>query len=180
MKRLPYEPHKLETPGSTPVFRSQRKHIKLSFGPMPKNNPPKNFKNMAFPPSRFGTPSSFASPIPKTVKQPDPFKDYLNTLRCPVCKSQIDGVATPFYCVADRKHYMAYINGDLPYAPYREIVNLYDGDRRFEIDQYGRTLITVWDAFPKEPFNFDFLVFDFSKTNREKMLHKLKTILVFQ
>lgn len=152
---------------------------------MPKNNPPKNFKNMAFPPSRYGTPSSIASPIPKTVKQPDPFKDYLNTLRCPVCKGQIDGVGNPFYCATDREHYKIYLNGIN--SPYHEVVVVYDAPCRYEIIQQpnhtniffnrnmdaslgGQSLLTA----------FDFKIFDFSKTNREKILHKLKTILVFQ
>ena len=137
---------------------------------------------MAFPPSRYGTPSAFSTVLPKTIKQADPFKDYLNTLKCPVCQGQVDGVSSPFYCAQIREHYQTFINGDLPYAPYREVVVFYDTKfRRYQITQHGHTEIVVWDTVStKAPITFDFMLFDFSNTTREKMLHRLRTILVFQ
>jgi hypothetical protein len=148
---------------------------------MSNNNGPKNFKQMKFPPSRYGSPSVSSPIISKAVKQVDPFKNYLNSLKCPICGSQIEGIKEPFYCVSDSEHYRMYLNDGLPYsASYELVVVCDDKSRRYAIVQNDTTKIVVSDSSIKETITFSFKVFDFSNTNKEKILNRLKTILVFQ
>lgn len=150
---------------------------------MSKGSGPPNFRTMRFPPSRYGTPSVPAT-IVKTIKQIDPFKNYLNSLRCPVCGSQIEGISEPFFCVANNEHYRLYLQESLPYTPSHEIVVIYDDNsRRYAISQdvdSTKIVVSYENSPTKEPITFSFRVFDFLNTTKEKILNKLKTIMVFQ
>ncbi len=134
-------------------------------------------------------------------------KIILNSLRCPVCKGQIDlfDWAKPvskkgnnFGCVYESKHYGLYfVHWEMPYRIEQEIVIVNDASHEYEIHQTsyvsGRpflsTQIRMWDIDPEgrvisssefKDFNFNKHLFDFSKSNKEKLLNRIKTILVFQ
>ncbi len=62
-------------------------------------------------------------------------KEILNSLRCPLCKSQVDGVynySPRFYCASNKDHYNVWIRDNLIK---KEIVSLYDFDKliKYEI-----------------------------------------------
>ncbi len=131
----------------------------------------------------------------------------LNSLRCPVCRGQIDlfDAAKPvskrghnFGCVYEPEHYGVYfVHWDLPIRIEKETAIICDKSRQFEIEQtsyvsgqpFLSTRIRMWDIDPEgrvinssefKDFNFNKHLFDFSKSNKEKLLSRIKTILVFQ
>jgi len=118
-------------------------------------------------------------------------KTILNSLKCPVCGGQIDGI-TKFYCASNEEHYQVFFNGDtFPYIISSEKVIVYNGKHQYEIIQtINSTAIYIWKVDgenrriidkvnPPQPLVFGKKLFDFSKTNKEKLVNKMKTILVF-
>lgn len=121
-------------------------------------------------------------------------KETLNSLRCPLCNSQIDGRlhSIRFYCVSNSDHYNVWLK-DLKVK--RETVNIYDFNKllKYEIsqsyfDSYNSTkvLLERIDAEGREIFTFDEIsyttninLFDFRNFNPEKAVNKIKTFLVF-
>lgn len=121
----------------------------------------------------------------------------LRALKCPVCKGQIEGIVS-LHCVYNRNHYAAsttpeyesfrlnsediefidksflffisqrYWTGNDPVTQTSLVVLRVDAENRVTGDQIGKKLF------------FDKILFDFQKTNKEKLLHRIKTILVFQ
>jgi hypothetical protein len=69
-------------------------------------------------------------------------------------------------------------------------VTIFEGSHQFDIVQKsGHTKITIRDIDPEERildnvkpkvFKYEKELFDFSKTNRDKILNRIKTILMFQ
>lgn len=118
-------------------------------------------------------------------------KAILNYLKCPVCGGQIEGVSR-FYCAASRDHYNVRFGSDTaPYIIASEKVILSDGTRQYEIIQNANsTTIYVWKVNgdnirivdkvnPPAPIVFDKKLFDFSQINKERLINKMKTIVVF-
>lgn len=124
----------------------------------------------------------------------------LNGLKCPVCHGQIDLLSSiimkafNYGCVYDPWHY------HLWFDQYRPVLNIdyeqvivYEGRHKYRIHQNNNkdtTDIFVYDvdqegnlvdeAEPPKTFAYDKKLFDFSKTTREKLINRVKTILVFQ
>lgn len=136
-------------------------------------------------------------------------KKILNALKCPVCQSQIDILnwVVPkigskkghnFGCVSDHFHYsIFFMHWELPIRIEKETVIIYEGKYQYEIAQdyflsgisfpHTHIYIRVVDAekrildnHPIKEIGFNKILFDFSKTNREKLVNRVKTILVFQ
>ena len=127
-------------------------------------------------------------------------KQFLNSLRCPICSAQIDMIAvraidfSNFACVKDQYHYNFYYQYlRAPYVIIQETVRLYDKDRLYEVfqscDGSLSTEITVkyidkeFRVIDKKKvlnFRYDKKLFDFSKSNKDSILNRVKTILVFQ
>ncbi|CAB4196845.1 hypothetical protein UFOVP1290_365 [uncultured Caudovirales phage] len=127
-------------------------------------------------------------------------KQFLNSLKCPICSAQIDMIKmraidfSNFACVNDKYHYNLYYQYiQVPFLVIQETVRIYDNNKLYEIfqscDGSLSTEITVKDV-DKEyrvldkkktlSFRYDKKLFDFSKSNRESILNRVKTILVFQ
>jgi hypothetical protein len=122
-------------------------------------------------------------------------KEILNSLRCPICKAQVDGnnYSIRFYCVYVRDHYNIWLKDG---AVKRETVNIYDMSKllKYEITQSYENnstktniLLENIDAEGREIFTFDevsykadIALFDFKNFNSEKALNKVKTFLVFR
>jgi hypothetical protein len=117
-------------------------------------------------------------------------KVILNTLKCPVCGGQIDGLDR-FYCATNAEHYHVWFESDqIPYTIVAEKVIVYNGSHQYEIMQNtNSTTIYIWKvdaenrrivgANPSKPLSFDKKLFNFSQINRERLMNKMKTILVF-
>jgi hypothetical protein len=131
-------------------------------------------------------------------------KVFLNSLKCPLCKGQVDmfdsNVHRPsgkynYACATDYNHYTILIN-DLYYGTIKlseEIVKIYHDKYLYTIIQFRqikeKTSILIYNTdaenriiekqIPKI-FNYSKLLFDFQKTNKENILNRVKTILVFQ
>lgn len=115
--------------------------------------------------------------------------------------------AGPMYnycCVADWQHYRLFLNAnDNPGFIEYETVIFYDGKYQYQVIQENRpaTVITPLTSIflrevdkenrvidkkenykkPQLPdYSFDKKLFDFSKTNREKIVNRVKMIVVFQ
>lgn len=136
-------------------------------------------------------------------------KKILNSLRCPICKSQIDLFQAKkkngnnFACATNHTHYaMFFVSWDLPYRIEQEDVQVYSGNYLYEIRQHhylsppslppmkcNETLIYIKEV-DKElrviekgkllKFQYPQLLFDFQNTTNEKIINRVKTILVFQ
>jgi hypothetical protein len=129
-------------------------------------------------------------------------KAKLNSLKCPVCQGQVDVLdwrgpeGQPkfnYCCVSAWGHYRLLMND---YIVQYETVVIYEGKHRYEIRQNlgdiptfsGQTTIYICDVDAenraispkKKMFSTNKYLFDFSQTNREKMVNRIKTILVFQ
>ena len=104
-----------------------------------------------------------------------------------------------YSCVKDWEHYrINFYHLDLNDLKIEyETVVVYEGKRKYEVNQYYdlRTEFWVFEVDPehrlveekaighivsKPSFRFDKWLFDFSQTNYQKIVNKLKTILVFQ
>lgn len=112
-------------------------------------------------------------------------------MRCPVCGGQIDGVSR-FHCASNMDHYSIKFQSDTwPIKILSEKVIVNDNHRQYEVIQNENyTAIYVWDldgdsnriikkGYTPTPLTFDKQLFQFSKINREKLLTRIKTILVF-
>ena len=130
-------------------------------------------------------------------------KQILNTLKCPLCKARIDlldwkdvsdGRKYNFCCSSNWEHYRNFFVHWQPviYIEYETVV-IYEGHRKYHLTQYddNRTEIFIYDVDAenriiddkdkKKPvFRYDKKLFDFSNTNQEKIINRVKTILVFQ
>jgi hypothetical protein len=146
-------------------------------------------------------------------------KAILNSLKCPQCGAGIDiktyGPKTKgkfnYACATDNLHYavqLATDNGldyphNMPIHPIiiQEMVVLYDGKHRYDINQWNASILgtvdsTTIDMFDIDPeqriiedrkgrkkkssFDYPKKLFDFSRVTKEKILSRIKTILVFQ
>lgn len=128
-------------------------------------------------------------------------RQILNTLKCPLCQSQIDFYIVNnshnmyrynFGCVVDWQHYrFKFDYSDILFKIEYETVMVYDNNYLYNITQYcdNRTEIVIntvdaehriIDNKKKILFNYDKRLFDFTKTNQEKIINRIKTILVFQ
>jgi hypothetical protein len=127
-------------------------------------------------------------------------KAILNSLRCPVCNGQVDlvdwKVKQPekkynFCCVNNWEHYrLFFVHWEPVLRIEYETVIVYEGRHRYIVNQYennsAEILISEVDAenrvidtkSPKK-FSYGQKIFDFSKTNREKIVNRVRTILVF-
>jgi hypothetical protein len=148
-------------------------------------------------------------------------KIILNSLKCPVCKGQIDlfdwnGSTNKktkqhnFCCAADQGHYQIWFaHWDSPPQISQDQVQIYDGKRLYRIRQIytssslatnqqivwnNATEITIWDVDPERRiiildsknqkttprFDYNKVIFDWQKIDRDKIINKIKTILTFQ
>jgi hypothetical protein len=133
-------------------------------------------------------------------------KQTLNALRCPICQGQIDSYPYrdyDFACVLNHEHYQIALPHDsLPFPQIRgEKVVIYERQLQYTVKQVYLTIgqlgiprnittITVRSVDPefrvietKEPSKsstFHQKLFDFANTNKEKIINRVKTILVFQ
>lgn len=130
-------------------------------------------------------------------------KVILNLLKCPVCGSQIDIIYTRnkaynCSCVSNPSEYQIDFDYEsIPPHIEKECVVVYEGSHQYEVRQIhssyapllNKTEITIRDVDPEHRiihpskmkiFMFEKLMFDFSHTNREKLVNRIKTILVFQ
>ncbi len=133
-------------------------------------------------------------------------KAYLNTLRCPLCKGQLDmsmGIKRAlgsWICVNDPEHFgLSFANDDPPTCRIsEEKLQLYHDkflfiiiQSRFDlqgnpqtktsmlikpIDREGRVIEGVKT---KSSF-FDKFLFDFQNTTKEKIINRIETYLLFQ
>lgn len=134
-------------------------------------------------------------------------KQILNNLKCPQCGGQIDlfewksiykGLHPDhqynFSCVANWEHYRLFFNHWDP--PFNDIeyqtVTVYDGKRMYNITQHNKSQLTNVQIFHvdaenriiEEPiikgFQYDKWLFDFTNTTPEKIINRVRTIMVFQ
>jgi len=126
-------------------------------------------------------------------------KKLLNSIKCPICNSQIDTlfkVNNPIYkgfgysCVVDYNHYAIKIIENYFVYISEEIVNLRDEKHNYcilqskfdteiaieEIDEEGR----IQFAFSIPKIKKDLSLFDFQNFNYEKAINRIKMMLVFQ
>lgn len=129
----------------------------------------------------------------------------LNSLRCPLCGGQIDlrditinKRGNNFVCVNNATHYaIFFVHWEQPSRIEKETVMIYDGPHLYQIVQeyyvLGRsfinTRISIRDIDPEgriidkgkfKSLDYKKSLFDFSKSNEEKIIGRIKTILVFQ
>lgn len=134
-------------------------------------------------------------------------KKILNTLKCPVCGGQIDVFdwaekntkrGVNFGCAYNREDFgIFFVHWEQPIRIEKEVAIVYEDKHQYEVIQehylFGgkvtNTLINirdvdaenrVLDSSKTKKFTFNKLLFDFSKTNRAKLVNRIKTILVFQ
>jgi hypothetical protein len=120
-------------------------------------------------------------------------KVFLNSIKCPVCGGQIEGVER-FFCAFSKQHYNLHINSEVtPLEITYENVKINDGRKQYMVVQEpNKTEIYVFQlngdyeviqTDKSKPYplagTFDKKLFDLTKTNREKLLNRIKTILVF-
>lgn len=127
----------------------------------------------------------------------------VNSLRCPLCKSQIEGhdvygpnartTSFNFHCVSNYDDYRFWMPHDDYHVPkiHYDMVDIFEGKHKFRIDQrylINRTTIDVWEVDAEKNlvnekskiFNYQQIFFDYQKTNRDKIINRIKTILTFQ
>ncbi len=127
-------------------------------------------------------------------------KQYLNSLRCPICFGQIDMIekrlidGNNFGCVNDNYHYnLFYQYWKQPFGLIQEIVRIYDKDHLYEVMQssdgnlFTEILVKnvdkeyrVIDKKKILQFRYDKKLFDFSQSNKDSILKRIKTVLIFQ
>lgn len=129
-------------------------------------------------------------------------KAILNSLKCPICQSRVDlldwkdrsdGRKYNFCCSSSWEHYRCFfIHWEPVYRIEYETVVVYNGKHQYRItqseDNKTEILTNEVDAENRVvdkrggpgKILFNLHLFDFSKTNREKLMNRLKTILVFQ
>ncbi len=134
-------------------------------------------------------------------------KKILNSLRCPICKGQIDLVEAKkgnnFGCVREPHHYsFFFVHWEQPYRIEHEDVAVYYGKHLYEIRQYHYTStggthpqtctdtviyikevdkeFRVIEKAKVERFEYNKTLFDFQQTDKDKIINRVRTILVFQ
>jgi hypothetical protein len=131
-------------------------------------------------------------------------KTILNSMKCPVCGGQIDMIegipkrGNNFGCVSGPYHYSVnFIHWEIPYRIDAEHVMIFHGRHAYDVHQsyysglikFPQTSIIIRDIDAEnriidggdfKRFAYDKALFDFTKTNREKIINRIKTILVFQ
>jgi len=86
---------------------------------------------------------------------------------------------------------MRFPHWDFPPKINYDVVDLYDGHHKFQIDQrylIKRTRIDIWEVDAEHHlldekskiFTYEKLFFDYPTTNRDKIINRIKTILTFQ
>lgn len=129
-------------------------------------------------------------------------KAILDSLKCPICQSRIDlldwkdvsdGKKYNFCCSSSWEHYRLFFVHWQPvlYIEYETVI-VYEGKHQYVVSQYNdnRTEIFIREVDPEHniidkrggpgKFAYPKHLFDFTKTNREKLVNRVKTILVFQ
>lgn len=134
-------------------------------------------------------------------------KQYLNSIKCPICRHQIDifeknKQGNNYACVRDPSHYaFRYVTSDKPYRLEYEDVCVYNGKYIYSIRQHyyinystgsekiEETIIYIQEVDKEfriiekgisKLFNYKKLLFDFQKTDEIKIINRIKTILTFQ
>jgi hypothetical protein len=126
-------------------------------------------------------------------------KIILNSLRCPLCASQIDMFQDKrkvynYSCSSVPEHYRIQFHSlGFPAGVLLESVTIYEGSHQYEIIQNHFTDIKtdiimksvdpefrIIDKVSPKIFTYKKVLFDFQNTNKEKILNRVKTILVFQ
>jgi hypothetical protein len=105
-------------------------------------------------------------------------KNLLNSLKCPICQSQIDGTVT-FHCAESLNHYLLRIK-DLKIV--EEIVTVCTEDYRIQIQQTANTKITfIHNLGIKEikVINLNYAAFDFQNLNSEQIVSKINLLVTF-
>jgi YHS domain-containing protein len=130
-------------------------------------------------------------------------KAILNSIKCPICQSGIDlldwkdrsdGKKYNFCCSSNWEHYRNFfVHWEPVFRVEYETVVVYEGKHKYQVTQYedNRTEIFIFKVDPegrvadfgREPpakFAYPKHLFDFTRTNRDKLVNRVKTILVFQ
>ena len=129
-------------------------------------------------------------------------KAFLNSLKCPLCQSRIDmldwkdksdGRKYNFCCASDWEHYRCFfVHWEPVHRIEYESVIVYQGKFKYVMTQFDdqHTEIVTHEVDAEHrvvdkrggpgKISFKLHLFDFAKTNREKVTNRLKTILVFQ
>jgi hypothetical protein len=137
-------------------------------------------------------------------------KQFLNSLKCPLCGSLIDLISWDnsatnkrynFGCRYNAGHYaMWYVHWPIPRIITHDHVNVYQGNKRYSIEQrycpdlswsVPEQLTQLWihrvdpehrilEEFLPDYVEFDQIVFDWQKLNESQILNKVKTLLTFQ
>lgn len=127
-------------------------------------------------------------------------KKLLNSMGCPICKSQLDLVGFQriaskdynFYCVNEPHHYGIYLNHwDIVPVIHSEYLSVSEYPYKYNIYQYLigtiKTSIGIWEIDLEgniqttvKKIEFSGKMFDFNNSNTEKILNRIKTLLVFQ
>lgn len=129
----------------------------------------------------------------------------LNSLSCPVCKSQIDYNSnnTGYTCVYNNNHYalsIIHVNGLYEIAD--EYVNVYNKKNDYQISQTyyydarsnnlikkSFTIISIREIDAEcrviysnylNKLKYDQAIFDFRKSNKDDILNKIETLITFQ
>lgn len=135
-------------------------------------------------------------------------KRILNMLKCPICNGQIDlldfstskrkSKDCNFCCVNDPEHFAIWlVHWEQPIRLELERAIVYEGKYQYEVIQnhcfigssatntliYTRKIDAenrVLESSKVNVFSFGKILFDFSKTDRKKLVNRIKTVLVFQ
>lgn len=134
-------------------------------------------------------------------------KQFLNSLRCPVCKGQIDLIDSKnlkqqfkvynYGCAQNYDHYVINYFNAHGYRLEKEMLHIHDASHRYEVRKSytvpGSKLIEVIlsvfktdaegrvkDDVHLKSLSFKTDVIPFNGQGSEKMLNRIKTILLFQ
>ena len=136
-------------------------------------------------------------------------KKLLNSLACPICGCQIDLISSTFgyrdfnySCVADIEHYTISLMYGLDVTVLdKERVIIYDDNHKYEVSKYhyydallSKKVLTdtfikqfqvdpenrVIDNVPVKTSEFKTEVINTAKVGKDKLLNRVKTLLVFQ
>jgi hypothetical protein len=123
-------------------------------------------------------------------------KTLLNNLKCPVCKAQIDIAGRSissqynYSCSGHPQEYVLFIDSQLSLPIRYDRVIIYDEHNKYIVVQvYGAqyTVLDVWkvDAegnltdYNNKTVKLNYILFDYQKMDREKIVRRLKTVMVF-
>lgn len=109
-------------------------------------------------------------------------------------KSVSDGRKYNYCCATNWEHYRIFFVHWKPvfYIEYETVV-IYENSRQYHITQYNdnRTELFIYDVDAENrivdskdkkysPLRYDKKLFDFTNTSQDKMVNRIRTILVFQ